>query len=115
MQQECGWWLGRPLMAETQAVALGQTDLREPLCGGAPPSPVRFCLYPSVGPGVMSGTCEVQKGGCWCPHHRLNGIHSALYWPCPIQSQGVVEGRQGSSPCQGPYHTYASAGQVASL
>ena len=35
MQQEGGWWLGRPLMAETHAAALGQTDLREPLCGGA--------------------------------------------------------------------------------
>ena len=56
MQQECGWWLGQPLMAETQAVALGQTDLREPLCGGATSIP-REILPLSLG----RSRCDVRN------------------------------------------------------
>lgn len=85
MQQDYGQWLGSPLMAETQSAALGQRDLREPLCVWRCPP------HPPVGPGVTSGTCEVQEWGVllstpWC-------------CACSMQSQGsYVVGQQREWP-----------------
>ena len=74
----------------SRSVAGATADGRNPGCcswaKGPEGATVWGCrLHPLGGLAVMSGRRVLVS----TPDHRLNGIHSAWYWPCSLQSQGL--------------------------